>query len=338
MQHSVSSSIDWKLFRERVFAAKRILLTSHIRPDGDSIGSELAMYHALTRLGKEVRIVNGHPTPPNLRFLDPEERIRVLDRLEPGEKDWLGTIDLFFVLDTSSWAQLDGIGELLKSSAAEKIVLDHHAIGNDLGAEMFVDSTAEATGALCFEAVRALNVPLDQEIAEPVFVALATDTGWFRFPSVRVGTYEIAAELVAAGARPDQLYRHLHEQESFARIRLIGRTLARAEQHLNGVLFASWIALEDFDQLGAIASDSEDIVNMLLQVGGSKLAVMLVEQRSGSFKVSFRSRCDVDCSKIAYSFGGGGHKRAAGATLSDSLDEAKEKVLAAMIAAYKNDG
>ena len=329
-----NEKIDWPLFRKHITSARRVLLTSHVRPDGDSIGSEIAMLRVMQALGKETRIINDHPVPPNLRFLDPNGEILQLSQLDESQRKWIETIDLFWVVDTSSWMQLGEMGPILQQSKSQKIVLDHHAIGNDLGAEMFVNPTAEATGSICYEAVKTLGIPLTKEIAIPIYVAIATDTGWFRFNSVQSSTFRTIAGLLDAGVRPDEMYQLLHEQESLSRIRLIGRALERTESYLDGKVVCSWLTLDDFDQLHALPSDSEDVVNMPLQIFGTKFAVMLVEQRTGGFKVSFRSRCNVDCSRLASLFQGGGHKRAAGATLFDSLEVCKQKILNAVFHAF----
>ena len=330
-----NTKIDWPLFCKHITSAKRVLLTSHVRPDGDSIGSEIAMLRAMQALGKEVRIVNDHPVPPSLRFLAPNNEILRLSELDESQRNWMETIDLFWVVDTSSWMQLGEMGPVMQQSKSQKIVLDHHAIGNDLGAEMFVNPTAEATGAICFEAAKALGIPLTKELAIPIYVAIATDTGWFRFNSVQSSTFRTIAELLDIGVRPDEMYQLLHERESLARIHLVGRALERTESHLGGKVVCSWLTLDDFDQFHALPSDSEDIINMPLQISGTKFAVMLVEQRTGGFKISFRSRCNVDCSRLASLFQGGGHKRAAGATIFDSLEICKQKILDAVFHAFE---
>jgi phosphoesterase RecJ-like protein len=217
-----------------------------------------------------------------------------------------------------------------RESTAKKIVLDHHVKGDDIGAETFIDSTAEATGALVVQAADALGVPITTDIAQPAFAALSTDTGWFRFSSVTPETFRTAARLTESGAQPDALYRELYEQESLGRIRLIGRTLSKTETYLEGQLMVTWIFLDDFDAAGARSSDSEDIVNMLLQVRGSKMAVLISELKDKTFKVSFRSRCSVDCSILAAQFGGGGHKKAAGATFSSPFDHVKQTLIEAV--------
>ncbi len=328
-----SSDLDWSRFVQLIQNHQHFLLTTHIRPDCDAVGSVMGMAGILERLGKTVQVVTGFDLPPNLRFLDPDRKIK---RVGPDVSlDSLKSVEVVLILDTSAWAQLGDMGEVIRTTKAKKAVLDHHVSSDDLGAELFKDSTAEAAGRLVAEAADHLNVPLTPEIAQPLYAALATDTGWFRFASTTSETLRLAARLIDAGAVPDELYKQLFENESLGRLRLIGRTMARLQTELDGRLIYSWILLEDFDAAGALPSDSEDIINMSLGVGGTEFALIFVEQRSGGFKISFRSRCDVDCSRLAEQFGGGGHRRAAGAFQPGSLDEVLAKTLDAVRAAMQ---
>ena len=337
MYGTMQNPIDWQRFAEVVSSASKILLTIHQRPDGDCVGSALAMHKLLRHCGKEVRIIAPHKTPPSLGFLDPHGYITALEDMSDDDRHYLRTADLFFVLDVSSWAQLGDIATFFRESTAKKIVLDHHIKGDDVGAEKFIDFTSEATGALVIQAADVLGVPISAEIARQAFVALATDTGWFRFSNVTSDTFNMAARLKNAGAQPDVLYKELYEQESLGRIRLIGRTLEKTEAYEENKLLLSWILLEDFDAAGAHSSDSEDIINMLLQVQGSKMAILLSELKDKTIKVSFRSRCLVDCSVLAAQFGGGGHKKAAGATLMPPFDHVKQTIINAAVAALRTE-
>ena len=326
--------IAWSRFVEIVRAHQRFLLICHVRPDCDALGSELAMAGILESLGKDVLPVNDFAIPPTLTFLDPQNKVRQLGKQATQEQ--LADREVIVVLDTTAWVQLGKMADVIRQSKAIKTVLDHHVSADDLGAELFKNTDAEATGRLVVEAADALGVPLTPEIAQPAFAALATDTGWFRFASTSADTLRLAGRLVDAGAQPDLLYKHLYEHDSLARLQLIGRTLSRARTELGGRLIHTWIERCDFQATGALASDTEDIVNMTLTVGGSEVAVILVEQSSGQFKLSLRSRSDVDCSKLAETFRGGGHKKAAGATLDGPLEAAQSRVLeivrAAMLA------
>ena len=326
----METHIDWQRFAEVIRSASNIVLTIHHRPDGDCIGSALAMREVLLQLGKEVRIIAPHRTPPTLAFLDPHRYVTALEEMTAEETHYFQHADLLFVLDTSSWQQLGTMAPHFRESAAKKIVLDHHIKGDDIGAELFLNFNAEATGALVVQAAEVLGVPLTRAIAEPAFVALATDTGWFRFSNVTSETLRTAGTLIDAGVQPDILYREIHEQESLGRIRLVGRTLSKTETYMEGQLLVTWILLEDFAAAEALASDSEDIVNMLLQVRNSSMAVLISELQDHTFKASFRSRCAVDCSVLAAQFGGGGHKKAAGASLAFPFEQTKQMLIDAV--------
>ena len=321
-------SIDWPRFAEIVRSHQRFLLVSHVRPDCDALGSELGMAGVLEALGKRVRIVNGQATPPNLAFIDPAKRIGVIGQtVQPAE---LADIEAIMILDTSAWAQLGPMSDFIRAFHGKKLVVDHHVSADDLSAEEFKNVKAEATGRLVVEAAEALGVKLTAEIAMPLFAAVATDTGWFRFGSASAATYRTAAKLIDAGANPAAIYRELYEQDTLGRVRLRGVILGRVATEMNGRLAHTYVLKEDFQQTGSLPSDTEDVINMALAVKGTEVAVILVEQSGGGFKISFRSRSAVDCSKLAEQYGGGGHKAAAGAFLAGSLAEVQPVVLDAV--------
>jgi phosphoesterase RecJ-like protein len=324
-------SVNWERFVEVINAHQKILLTSHIRPDCDALGSELGMAGVLDALGKDVIIVNGQKTPPNLSFIDPTNRIKALG--EDISLEEAAAVDLLMVLDTSAWAQLGPMGDVLKTTTAKKIVVDHHVGEDDLGTEPFKNTNAEAAGRLVVEAAEALGVTLTPEIATPLFAAIATDTGWFRYQSAGSGTYNIGAKLIDAGASPAAIYRDLYERDTLGRVRLRGEVLAKIRTELDGRLAHTFVRMDDFESTGAQPSDTEDLVNMALEIDGTEAAVILVEQATGGFKISFRSRCALDCSALAASFGGGGHKAAAGAFIDAPFEQAQTKVLDAVRAA-----
>ncbi len=328
-----TSPIDWSRFAALVEGNRRFALTSHVRPDCDAVGSELAMAYVLEQSGKEVRIVNPFEVPPNLRFIDPQGKLGTLGA--DGAQAWLDSIDVLMVLDTTAWAQLGAMGDVIRTTKATKMVVDHHVSGDELGAELFKDPTAEATGRLVFEAAEKMGVALVPDVARCLFAALATDTGWFRFNSTTERTYRLAARLTEAGAKPDRIYKDLYENETLGRLRLVGRAMARTQTELDGRLIHTWLTRDDFEASGAIPQDSEDVINMTLAVGGTEVAVIFVEQSTGGFKISFRSRSDVDCRLVAEQFGGGGHKSASGAFVDEPLAGAQSEVLDAVRAAMR---
>ena len=326
-------SIDWKRFHDVIEGHQNFLLTSHVRPDCDALGSELGMAALLESLGKTVRIVNGHLTPPNFKFIDPQGRIETIN--EHVTADELTGFDVMMVLDTSAWVQLGDMADVLRNIDAKKIVVDHHVGEDDLGAELFKDTTAEAAGRLVYEAAKALGVTITPEMAMPLYAAVATDTGWFRFGSVNAGTYRCVSELVEAGAHPAAIYAALYETDTLARVRLRGRILDRIQLDLGGRLAHSHVVFQDFADTGAHPSDTEDVINSALAISGVEFAVIMIEQKPRGFKISFRSRCGVDCNALARQFEGGGHKAAAGAFVNGELQEVQAKVLDAVRTAMR---
>ena len=332
--------LDWATLLEVLRQSSRVVLTSHVRPDCDSLGSELGMLGILEFLGKDVRVVNAQATPPDLAWIDPAGRIESLEKSARHpvavKKSDLLDRDLVIVLDTSAWAQLGAMADVVKDLREKVLVIDHHVSEDNLSDRWFKDTTAEAAGRIVSEIALRLKVPLTEPIATPLFTAIATDTGWFRFPSTSGETFRIAARLVDANANPTAIYGELFEQDSIARLNLVGRTLAGARVSHEGKIITSIVSQSDIKATEAVASDTEDLVNLTLTVKGTQLAVILIEQSDGRVKTSFRSRSHVDASVLAAGFCGGGHKADAGAILPGPLAAACQRVAAAVDEAWQN--
>ncbi|MGQ9504370.1 MAG: DHH family phosphoesterase [Thermogutta sp.] len=326
-------SVAWSRLIACLEAYKSFVLTTHIRPDCDAIGSQLALAEILRKRGCRVACINAFNVPPPLQFLDEEGCLMRLG--QPGVNELLNDAEILVILDTTAWAQLGDMGRVIRQFPRKKIVIDHHVSGDDLGAELFKDTEAEATGRIIAELAGHWGIALTPRLATLLFAALATDTGWFRFNSVRADTFRLAADLAKAGVKADQLYRQLYENERLGRFRLMGRAMSRAETVLNGKVIYSCMLFTDFTETGALPSDTEDIINMTLSVAGTQVAIMFIEHTPGQFKVSFRSRCHLDCCRLAAEFGGGGHKSAAGASLTGSLESVKSRVLDAVYRAMQ---
>ncbi|MFM7076248.1 MAG: DHH family phosphoesterase [Planctomycetaceae bacterium] len=327
-----AARLDWAGLVQVLTGCRKAVLTSHVRPDCDALGSELGMLGILEAIGKEVRIVNAQATPATLAWIDPRGRC---ESLQTGvRKADLADCDLVVVLDTSAWAQLGAMGDVVREMRDRVLVVEHHVSEDDLSDRWFKDTTAEATARIVAEIALRLKVPLTEPIATPLYAGLSTDTGGFRFPSTSGETFRIAARLVDAGASPPTIYRELFEQDSLARLHLVGRTLAGARTAHDGKVIYSTVRQSDIKEVHALPSDTEDLVNLTLAVQGTEAAVILIEQPDARVKVSFRSRGRLDCNALAASFGGGGHKAAAGTILPGPFDEALAKVTAAVDAAW----
>lgn len=325
--------INWEPLGDIIRANQRFVLTTHVRPDADALGSELAMAGLLEQLGKEVRIVNASPVPQRLAFLDPEKRCLQLG-VSVTDEQALDT-DVHMILDTSAWGQLAEVGRVFRKTKAKKVVIDHHFSSEDLGATDFKDINAEATGALVFQVAQALNVPVTPQMATVMFCAIATDTGWFRFSSSTSETLRTAARLIDFGAHPTLLYQLLYEQYTLSRVKLAGRVLSRVKLECEGKLGFTYVRWDDYTETGAEPADTEDLVNECLTIAGTQAAFILIEQSNHQIKTSFRSRSHIDVSRVAEQFNGGGHKQAAGAILPGPLADAQAKVLTAMQAIFQ---
>jgi bifunctional oligoribonuclease and PAP phosphatase NrnA len=323
-------TIDWRPFTKLVNESKSFVLTSHMRPDCDAIGSELGLALALRSLGKTVRIVNGDSVPPHIGFIDPNHDVLVLEQDVSADDV---ECDVHVVVDTSAWSQLGPMADVIRNSSARKVNIDHHVSQDDLGAAVFKDVTSESTGRLILQAIDALGVKLTAEMAIPLFAAIGTDTGWFRFASVGEATFQAAARLVAAGAKPDEVFAKLYEQNSLARLWLQGRILSKVKTHLGGRLLTTAITQADLKEVGAEPTDTEDVINRLLGVAGTEVALLFLELGPQETKVSLRSRSGIDVNAIAAHFGGGGHKAAAGVRYPGPLGEAEPAVIKAVSAA-----
>ena len=321
--------IDWSPLKDLIETHDRFLVTTHVRPDGDALGSEVGMAGLLRQKGKDVRVVNASPTPPRYSFLDPDQTLF----------EWFGTgvkpaaladREVAIILDLSSWNQLGDMAELIRRFPGPRAIIDHHVSQDDLGATVFKDSTAEATGILVMNAFPAVGGQLTPEIAQGLFTAIAMDTGWFHHSNTRAGTLRAVAELVDSGAAINQIYRNLFEQNTLPRLKLMGGTLQGLKTDLDGRVAYATITKEDLIRSGAIPQDSEDLVDFTVSLRGVELGLLFIEQLRGGAKVSIRTRSGIDCAALAAQFGGGGHKEAAGATINAPMGECVERVLAAV--------
>jgi len=320
--------IDWTPFVQLARRHHRFALTTHVRPDGDGLGSMLALGEILERQEKKVHLVIASIMPPRYQFLDSGEKIRHFHTVPD-----LNQVEAAVILDAGTWNQLGDFAPVLRSRKIPKLVIDHHQTQDDLGAVKLVDVTAEATGRLVYEAIQALGEPLSARAANALFVALAMDTGWFRHNNATARSFGLAADLVRAGANPEMLYEHLFENNTLPRLKLMGLVLDRLQITNDGRVAHSEILNADYGATGAVPPDTEDLVNFTRSIQGVEVGILFLEQPRGGVKVSFRARDKVDVACVAEKFGGGGHRRASGATLNLPLDEARKKVFAALAVA-----
>ncbi|MDO4550910.1 MAG: bifunctional oligoribonuclease/PAP phosphatase NrnA [Planctomycetia bacterium] len=317
--------INWHPLLAILSEKKRILISTHARPDGDALGSEIALCLALRARGHNALIVNSDPLPTCFDFIEEERylfRILNVDFL-PEE---LQKIDLAIIVDTSAKAQLPKIYDALKEQNIPLAVIDHHSVSDTLTADTFRDENAPATGAILMDFFESANIPITQKMAEYLFIAISTDTGWFRFPSMQPKTFRQAAKLMEMGVLPGKIYRCVNESYPFSRFKLIGVFAQNATLDSDSRLIYSWLTAEDFKKYGANYNETTDLVNLLLSTKGTEVAVAFIEHDNG-VRINFRSRSEINVAEIAKIFGGGGHVKASGAFMEKSIKEVILSVL-----------
>jgi phosphoesterase RecJ-like protein len=298
-----------------------------VNADGDGAGSEAALAHYLTRRGLRPTIVNPTAFPEQFRFLL-GDFASYTPREEEGRRA-LDEADLVLVLDTSEPSRLGGVfGHLEGRKVA---VLDHHPpTPTSLGDLAVVDPTACATGELVFDLLTTGGRQLELPEAQGLYVAVATDTGSFRYANTNSRTHQIAAQLLDAGVNPEEMYRRLYARYTSGSLDLVRRALSRLRMHKDKPV--AWIRLTQADlaQTGTAKDDLEGIVEYARRIQGVEVALLFREMADGRTKVSLRSTGDTDVAAIARGLGGGGHAKAAGVVVDLGLDAAQETVVEAV--------
>jgi len=293
----------------------RFVLTSHARPDGDAIGSALACCQILTLMGKESEIVLRDGVPRIYQPLPFADKVVQSERVN-------GKYDAAIILECDSIqrTRLDGLENRFL------INIDHHLSGRPFANVNWIDPKAVATAEMVYRLAREADVPVSPEIATCLYTALLTDTGSFMFEGTNEHTFGLAGELVRAGADPALCARNVYFAHSTAKMRLLGAALSNLQRE--GPLAWIWVTQEQMDRFGAKEEDCEGLVNYVLSIQDVEVAVFFRELPGGRFRLSLRSKGQLDVAAIAQQFGGGGHECASGCSLDGPLSSAVEKVLA----------
>jgi phosphoesterase RecJ-like protein len=307
------------------------VLTSHINPDGDALGSELALAEHLENLDKNVTIINSDPTPTIYRFLDERRKIH---RFSPNKHtSVIARAEVIIVLDASGgWERLGPVGPALAESRAIKLCIDHHPDWHNFADLTIIDTDAAATAELIYSLIQAMNGSISKHIAEVLYAAILTDTGSFRFPKTSPQTHCVAADLLAAGADPLYLYRQIYEQSSLGQIRLKGYIMESIRTTAAGRIAYYTLSQEKLRKYRVRASDLDGIASLGQQIGNVRVSIFCTETAKGQVKISLRSDGTVAINQVAMEYGGGGHASAAGAivpgTLNQVVNELVEKITA----------
>jgi phosphoesterase RecJ-like protein len=314
---------------ELINCSHSVLITTHNRLDGDACGCVIVMNDVLRTLGKTVKPILPSPVPQWYEFLF-AEKLPILSKdvsLQQLKNSQFGSFDLIVIVDTNSHSQLGDFDQYLKQVNTPVLVIDHHVTADGLGDIEMVDPDAAATGLIIFDLLKHAGWTITEKMAEALFVAVATDTGWFQFNNTDSRAYRACAELIDAGVKPTQIYDELYQNFSYSRFRLMVAMLNSLQLHFDGQYAAQHILQRDFQQTGADHEDTENLINECHRIGTVKVSALFVELKDGRVRCSLRSRGAVDVSQIATKFGGGGHKMAAGTHLPGPLENAKHLII-----------
>ena len=299
--------------------ARDILLACHINPDGDTLGSMIALALGLEHGGKTTTLLSADGVPAIYTFLPETERVvRTTARRD---------FDLAIVLDAGDLSRVGASREIVESTP-RLMDIDHHITAGQFGDIRLLDAGAAATGEIVYDLLLALGAPITLPIAECLLCALLTDTGSFRFMNVTPRTMEIAAEMLRVGASPNTIAEQVFENKAFAAQKLLGRALESLQRTPDGRIVWAHVTQADFQEFHATDEATEGVVNAVRAVRGADIALFLREMPSGRFRVSLRSREPFDVAKVAQVFGGGGHRLASGCTLDGPLAEAEARLVA----------
>jgi phosphoesterase RecJ-like protein len=326
-------SNNYILFKEIIVNHNSFLITSHINPDADALGSEIALYHILKKLGKQVFVVNHSDTPYNLQFLDEEN---IIEKYDEQNADRYFNSDVLIVLDLNHPNRTKSMEKRINDFKGIKICIDHHQNPADTFDYIFGGTEYSSTGEIIYEIIEKTSlVELDNKIAVQIYAAIMTDTGSFRFERTSSRIHYIIAELLSKGVNPTHIYDQIFNRFKFGRIKLLGKALNSVSVDETGKIASMVISKNDLIETQTEEADVEGFVNFCLTIDGVQIAILFYELNDG-VKISFRSKGNIAVNKLAETFNGGGHFNASGARLFDVepqklitrvVDEAKKYII-----------
>jgi len=323
---------DFQNATSLVTSWKRPLLVTHTKPDGDAVGSVLAVRELLQQIGASPLAVLFGKIPNRYSpFASFDSIASWNEGVSTGDIDHC---DGVIVLDTCSYGQLEPIAKWLRESDRPTLAIDHHKTRDELATHYCIDESAAANCLILYEWARVAGWKITEAIARALFCGIAMDTGWFRHSNTDSRVFDAVSGIVSHGVSPSVVYEGLYHQDSQARIRLLGKAVATLELHCGGRLATMHLMWDSFKSVNALMSDAEDVVNESLRIASVIVSVLFVEQQDGTVRVNLRSKpptvtrgVDIDVAQIAQALGGGGHARAAGVRFDTTVQDARDRVL-----------
>ena len=318
--------INWKKLNQDIENSKRIVLSTHMNPDGDGLGSASAMYHYITSLGLECKIIHISKFPNQYNFLNKDNIIETYDAAIHDQ--WLEKTDLALIFDVGAYHRLGPLGNVLSANQTNVINIDHHPdLGDKRFNENYINIHAAATGEMVYDFFEQNNIRLNKEIASGIYTAVMTDTGSFRHSNTNQKSHKIAMNCLAFNVDNSKIYQSIYENKSKAQVSLLAKVINNIRFDLDGRVASFIVSNKMIEDSGTMPEDVDGFTDFVRSINGVEIAIMVCENETGKCRINFRSKGKYIINDIAKSFDGGGHKFAAGATAEGNSNNVLQEVL-----------
>jgi phosphoesterase RecJ-like protein len=319
--------LDWKSLHNTINSSAKIMLSTHENPDGDGLGSATAVWHYLTQIGKDCRLINISDLPMEYEFLNPGN---IIETYNPEIHDsWISEADLAIIFDVGDFNRLRQVGEKITSNSVKAINIDHHPDLNDKRfTKNYIQMTAAATGEMVYDFLKSANVDLTLAMANGIYTAVMTDTGSFCYSNTNQKCHQIAIECLEVGVDTSKIYQIVYENRTSGQVKLLADIINNLDYSTNRELAWFTISQKMMKNANANKKDIDGFSNFVRTIRGVEVALMIFENTNGTCRINFRSKGKYIINTIAKSLGGGGHKFAAGAVKNGNLIDVLNEVLA----------
>lgn len=311
--------LDWKKLNQKILSSSRIVLSTHQNPDGDGLGSASAMYHYIKSLEKDCKIIHISDFPNQYDFLNQNNAIETYN--ESDHDEWMQTSDLALIFDIGAYHRLGILGDILNKNNIYTVNIDHHPDLNDRRFnDKYINIDAAATGEMVYDFLIDNNINLNQLMAQGIYTAVMTDTGSFRHNNTNQKSHKIAMDCIDYGVDNSKIYQSIYENRSKAQVSLLAKVIDNLRYDSDGQIASFIISREMIESSGAIPQDIDGFTDFVRTIKGVEISIMIYESDSNRCRINFRSKGKYKINDVAKSFGGGGHKFAAGA-IADGTSE-----------------
>ncbi|MBT3354561.1 MAG: bifunctional oligoribonuclease/PAP phosphatase NrnA [Candidatus Scalindua sp.] len=315
----------WQEIVDIINEGKKFIITTHLFSEGDAIGSELALKRFLCGINKDAVIVNNEALPAVYRCFDTDRDVKFLRNKDVNIN--LNDFDAIFIVDVADWSQLGDFADMIKASSIKKVCIDHHASNPGYADINFIDQHASSAGELIFDLINFMNGEITLEIATPLYLSIATDTGWFKFSNTSAKALKACSDLIKIGVKSEIIYEQLFQNKHMSYLKLLTLALGILRPECDGKVVWTKITKEMIKSSGVPFVDTDVIIDLIRAVQEVEVVIIFREIGHRKTKLSFRSKHTVDVAKLASDFGGGGHVRAAGASMNEPIDTAIGNVI-----------